>query len=80
MTPQQKDLLEPYARLLGRLDDRVREMPTAELEAMQDACNAVSQTNCWCMTYGAAKIIGPLIEMELLVRSRLSDAGDSGHG
>lgn len=67
MTPRQKDILEPFADMYAKMDERLSALGAEELIELRKACNSVSTTNCWHATYAAAHIIAPLIDAWLAV-------------
>ncbi len=59
LTPTQKQSLEAVAMVLAGIDASLSDAGRDELLIMLDACKAVSETNCWCWTYAAAKYVEP---------------------
>ena len=55
LTPVQRNALEPIAMVLAGIDESLQNCDRNELLIILDACNSVSETNCWCWTYAAAE-------------------------
>lgn len=50
----------------------------AQLAELAAACAAVSSTNCWCMMYDAAHVLGKYVRMEARQRERRPMGRDAG--
>lgn len=61
MSPEQKELLRPFAELYAAMDERLQTLTPDGLAELLRACEATSKTNCWAATYRAAQVIRPLI-------------------
>lgn len=62
LTKRQKELLKPWSELYARLHERLDRMSDADLRELYEAAQAVSSTNCWCMTFDVAKSLRPAAE------------------
>jgi hypothetical protein len=60
-----RDLLNPYGEIFGQMNERVFDLPDADLKALGEAVDAVDSGNCWCMIYDAAKWLRVQIDDEL---------------
>ena len=75
-----KQALEPFGMLLAGMCESIEDKTESELSQLMEACNAVSQTNCWCYSYRAAAIILPLVEAQLrIIGNRKSLSDDTGY-
>ena len=59
MSISQRRVLEPIAILLCGIEVALDEKDDSEIIEMLEACEAVSETNCWSYTHDAAKYIQP---------------------
>lgn len=65
-----KKLLQPFAELHSKAYVRINKLSLAEMNALLDACEQVTQTNCWWATYRAAKTIRGDLVAERRIRLR----------
>jgi|HubBroStandDraft_6_1064221.scaffolds.fasta_scaffold00050_77 hypothetical protein len=63
-----RDLLNPYGEIFGQMNEKVFDLPDADLKALGEAVDAVDSGNCWCMIYDAAKWLRVQIDEELARR------------
>lgn len=54
--------LKPYAVLLAGIDADLDNMTDDEVIEMREACEKPTGTNCWFMTFQAARFMAPLLD------------------
>jgi CRISPR/Cas system CSM-associated protein Csm2 small subunit len=64
MTPEQRALLEPFARAYARMSERIETATDDELRALCEAVDKPTSTNCWWAVKAAADVMKPLIANE----------------
>jgi hypothetical protein len=69
MTQEQKNLLQPFAEIIANIHIRLAEMDPSEQHELLKACDAANGVNCWCLTYDAAKLLKPELQMLLSGRA-----------
>jgi hypothetical protein len=70
ITSAHKEMLEPFGRIFLGMDQQVRSMSDEVLQEMLEACEATSETNCWCCTFDAAKYLKVEIRREINWRKK----------
>lgn len=60
--------LAPFAAILCGAYAMLGELPDDDLLELRAACENVSQINCWCMTYDAARVFRSEIDRHILQR------------
>lgn len=74
LTPEYRELLNPYGEIFGQINEKLFEMPDAELQALSKAVDAVDTGNCWCMIYDAAQWLRVQIDDEFSRRKNIASA------
>lgn len=77
LKPEYRDLLEPYGEILCQMNEKIFDMPDAELQALSKAVDAVDTGNCWCMIYDAAKWLRVQIDDEFQRRATIASRSDT---
>lgn len=65
MTDEQRELLQPFAERLNQMEQEVSEWPIEEQQKLLDACNAVTNKNCWYATADAARVLTPRLAFNI---------------
>ncbi len=68
MRAENRNLLEPYARLWARAHQRIHDMDDDDLDKLYAAVKEASTTNCWYAAYQAARLLEPQILGERYMR------------
>lgn len=66
--------LKPFAIHFAGMHRAVHELSDAELAALRDECNTVTQSNCWWATYDAGKGLRATVDAEIKSRQRKAAA------
>lgn len=74
MTREQKNLLEPLARIYWSIEQAADAMDDAQLIELEKACAAASMTNCWSCTFRVSGILLPIIRGRRLHLKRRAQA------
>jgi len=61
-------VLEPYAQVFANLRERIRELTDLELKELLEACKQPTATNCWWITFHAARFLMPWVCEEIRER------------
>lgn len=63
-----RDRLKPFVERLEAMHQMLREDSDEELESLLEACGRATATNCYWLTYDAARWVERRIKSELLER------------
>lgn len=70
LTKEEKRLLKPRAEHYSAMYSHISEATIEELERLNNACQACTETNCWWVDYSAAKYLMVEISREIAWRNR----------
>ena len=63
-----KTVLGPYDQVFSNLNKRVQELTDEQLEELYEACKQPTKTNCWWITFHAARFLMPWVCEEIRER------------